>query len=82
MQNPDIHHNFHTPLSQQEANEIWHLNQLIEQAQQNQQENDVWGYIWGNTQYTPNRFYTINFRSIEAPEPFKWIWKARVTKKT
>jgi hypothetical protein len=45
MQNPDIHHNFHTPLSQQEANEIWHLNQLIEQAQQNQQEKDVWGYI-------------------------------------
>jgi hypothetical protein len=44
IHNPDV---FHTPLSQQAANELWQLNQLIEQAQQNQQEKDVWGYIWG-----------------------------------
>jgi hypothetical protein len=35
----------------------------------------------GNTQYTSNRYYALKFKYIEAPEPFKWIWKAKVTKK-
>jgi hypothetical protein len=32
-------------------------------------------------QYTSNRNYALKFKFIEAPEPFKWIWKTKVTKK-
>jgi hypothetical protein len=81
MRNPDIHHNFHTPISQHAVQELQQLNQIITQVQQNQQDKDVWGYIWGNMKYTSSKFYTLNFKSIEAATPFKWIWKSKVTKK-
>jgi hypothetical protein len=56
-------------------------NQIIAQAQQNQQDKDVWAYIGGSKKYTSSKFYSLNFKSIEAPTPFKWIWNTNVTKK-
>jgi hypothetical protein len=79
--NPDIHHNFHTPISQQAVQELQQLNQIITHVQQNQQDNDVLVYIWGSTKHTSRKFYTLNVKSIEAPTPFKWIWKTKLTKK-
>jgi hypothetical protein len=75
--NSDVHHNFHTPLSEQAANELLQLHIIIEETQQNQLEKDVWGYIWGNRQYTSARYYALNFKYIEAPEPFKWFQQPR-----
>jgi hypothetical protein len=63
--------------------ELTQLEQLIEQAQQGHFDKDVWGgggYIWGNNQYSSSRYYTLNLKNIQAPKPFKWIWKANVTK--
>jgi hypothetical protein len=39
----------------------------------------MWYLIFST--YTSNRNYALKFKSIEAPEPFKWIWKAKVTNK-
>jgi hypothetical protein len=41
----------------------------------------MWTYIQGTTKYASNKFYTLNFASIVAPAPFKWIWKSKVSKK-
>jgi hypothetical protein len=57
------------------------LEQMMNQVQQSQLDKDVWGYIWGNNQYSSSRFYSLNFKYIEAPAPFSWIWKAKITKK-
>jgi hypothetical protein len=57
------------------------LNQIVFQAQENQQDRDMWTYIWGTTKYVSNKFYTLNFASIVTPVPFKWIWKSKVSKK-
>jgi hypothetical protein len=38
-------------------------------------------YIWGSAHYASSKFYSNNFKTIEAPAPFKWIWKAKISKK-
>jgi hypothetical protein len=79
--NNDTHLNFHTPIFQEAAQEPIQLNQIINQAQHSHLEKDQWTYICGNATYTSSRYYAISFRTIEAPTPLKWIWKARISKK-
>jgi hypothetical protein len=81
LANPEVQQNFYTPLSQQALEELNQLEQMMDQAQQSQLDNDVWGYIWGNNQYSSSRFYSLSFKYIEAPAPFSWIWKAKIAKK-
>jgi hypothetical protein len=81
INNQDIHHNFHTPISQQAAQEHHELNQISTQVQQNQHDKDEWIYIWGSKRYTSSKFYSLNFKSIEAQLPFKWIRRSKITKK-
>jgi hypothetical protein len=38
-------------------------------------------YIWGSAHYASSKFYSNNFRTIEAPSPFKWTWKEKISKK-
>jgi hypothetical protein len=38
----DVHQNFHTPLSQQVAQELLALNQIVLQVQGNQHDKDMW----------------------------------------
>jgi hypothetical protein len=75
-----VHYNFHTPISQQATHELLLLNPITHQVQLNQQDKDVWTYIWGTTKYASSKFYALNFHSIEAPSAFRWIWKSKVTK--
>jgi hypothetical protein len=49
--------------------------------QGNRHDRDKWTYIWGSTKYTSSKFYSLNFASIVAPTPFKWIWESKVSKK-
>jgi hypothetical protein len=81
LANPEVQHNFYTPLSQQALYELNQLEHMMDQAQQSQLDRDVWGYIWGNNQYSSSRFYSLSFKYIEAPVPFNWIWKAKISKK-
>jgi hypothetical protein len=77
----DVHQHFHTPISSQAAQELITLHQIVSQAQVNNQGRDKWTYIWGSKRYTPSKFYNLNFTSIQAPQPFKWIWRTKVSKK-
>jgi hypothetical protein len=61
--------------------ELTTLNMIILEAQGNQHNRDIWTYIWGTSQYSSSKFYTLNFASIVAHAPFKWIWKSKVSKK-
>jgi hypothetical protein len=79
--NSGVQQNFHTPLSQQAAQELATLNQIISQAQRQQLDKDTWTYISGSTKYTSSKFYNLSFSTIQAPAPFKWIWKSKVSKK-
>jgi hypothetical protein len=81
INNSEVHHNFHTPVSQQAALELLLFNQITLQVQLNQQDKDVWTYIWGTTKYASSKLYALNFHSIEPPSLFRWIWKSKVTKK-
>jgi hypothetical protein len=69
------------PHIQQAAQEFCALNQIVVQAQENHQDRDRWTDIWGSAKYASNKFYTLNFASIVALAPFKWIWKSKVSKK-
>jgi hypothetical protein len=66
MLNLEVQQHLCTPLSQQAAEELCQLNEIIVQSQQNQQGKDIWGYIWGNTQYNSSRNYAFKFNFIEA----------------
>jgi hypothetical protein len=79
--NDEVHHNFHTPISWKAAHKLLQLNQILSQVQHDQQDKDAWTYIWGIAQYASSKFFVLNFKSIKAPTPFKWTWKAKVTKK-
>jgi hypothetical protein len=81
LNNLDVHHNFHTPISPEVSQELTTLNLIILEAQGNQHNRDIWTYIWGTSQYSSSKFYTLNFASIVAHAPFKWIWKSKVSKK-
>jgi hypothetical protein len=81
LANTDIHHNFHTPISSEVAQELSALNQIMMNMQGNHQVRDKWTYIWGSEKYSSSRFYSLSFASTVAPTPFKWIWKSRVSKK-
>jgi hypothetical protein len=77
----DVHQHFHTPISSQAAQELITLYQIVSQAQVNNQGRDKWTYIWGSERYTPSKFYNLCFASIQVPQPFKWIWRTKVSKK-
>jgi hypothetical protein len=79
LANSDIQHKFHIPLSQQALYELNQLGQMIEQAHQSHLDRDVWGYIWGTI--STHHLDLLSFKYIEASEPFKWIWKAKISKK-
>jgi hypothetical protein len=66
LSNLDIHHNFHTPISPEAAQELTTLNQIIIEAQGNHHNKDTWTYIWGTSQYSSSKFYRLNFASIKA----------------
>jgi hypothetical protein len=65
--NFNVHQNFHTPISNQAAQELITLNQIIIQAQVNNHNRDKWTYIWGSEKYTSNKFYNLSFASIQVP---------------
>jgi hypothetical protein len=68
------------PISLEAAHELTSLNQIIIDIQGNQHGRDKWTYIWSSTKHTSNKFDSLNFASIVAPTPFKWIWKSKVLK--
>jgi hypothetical protein len=47
LNNPDVHQNYHTPISLEASQELTTLNQIILEVQGNQQDRDRWTYIWG-----------------------------------
>jgi hypothetical protein len=48
LANTNIHHNFHTPISSEETQELSALNQIMMNMQGNHQVRDKWTYIWGS----------------------------------
>uniref|UniRef100_A0A0A8XZX1 Reverse transcriptase zinc-binding domain-containing protein n=1 Tax=Arundo donax TaxID=35708 RepID=A0A0A8XZX1_ARUDO len=39
------------------------------------------GILLGTATYSSRKFYSLNFRDITPPRPFRWIWKSKVCKK-
>jgi hypothetical protein len=58
--NPNIHANFHTPISQQANLELQQLHMIIEHIQTNTQDKDVWSYIWGTNKYASKKYYSTS----------------------
>lgn len=81
INNQDVQVNFHLPFSKQALEELHSLNLIMQEATQQQQEKDVWTYIWGSKQYTSSKFYSLSFQAINPPKPFLWIWKMKLSKK-
>lgn len=81
INNQSITDNFHLPMSIEAYHELQVLNDIILQLQQNQQQRDEWHYIWGSKVYTASKFYLIPFLALQPPQPIKWIWKSKCSKK-
>lgn len=76
----DLEENFHLPLFAQAFQELQPLLTLLESVNLSQ-DNDVWVYIWGNLKYSSQKFYALNFRALQPPSHFLWLWKCKTTSK-
>ena len=81
LNNQDIQANFQLPLSQVAMEEFHSFNDYIHSQMQNLQGNDVWTYSWGNAIYSSQKLYKKAFTSITPPDPFRWIWRTKLSKK-
>lgn len=76
----DMSDNLILPLSQQAYNEYLELTEFLSNINLSH-ENDVWSYIWGGLKYTSQKFYALNFRSLQPPRHFLWLWKSKVSQR-
>lgn len=60
--------------------EVELLDQAIADADMSITRIDSWKSVWGSV-FSAGKFYTFCFRRVEAPKPFKWIWKSKITMK-
>ena len=74
----DLEENFHLPLFAQAFQELQPLLTLLESVNLSQ-DNDVWVYIWSNLKYSSQKFYALNFRALQPPSHFLWLWKCKTT---
>lgn len=82
MVNNAIEDNFHLPMTPEAFNELHELNNIITELNQNQdRQRDEWHYIWGSRAYSTSKFYMIPFLAIQPPQPIRWIWKSKCSKK-
>lgn len=72
----DLKDNFQLPLSLQAFQELRALSAMLEEVNLSQ-ENDIWAYIWGNLKYSSQKYYALNFRAMQPPPHFLWLWKIR-----
>ena len=79
MQIDDISEIFNLPLSDQALSELMDLQNDVQQINFDGSSEDAWTFIWGNSQYTSNRFYKLAFRNSQTPQTFKWLWKSKCT---
>lgn len=72
---PEAH--FALPLSMEARTELDNLMAVINSLQLNHMETDEWILCWGDTVYTPKKFYRFSFRNCQAPEYITTIWKTK-----
>src|SRR5438105_15174485 len=67
---------FNLPLSQQAYAEFVQLHEDL-MALNNEDVNDQWTYIWGDSSYSSRMLYKLVFAQHQAPRSVTWIWKSK-----
>lgn len=74
----DIHKKFRSPLSEQAADQLTDLLNMIVARLLAAQPNVGWTYIWGSVVFTSKQAYKQLRGSLSASPLFKWMWKSSV----
>lgn len=69
---------FWLPMSQEAAAQLVQLQQLLDGMNINNQEHDVWSYIWGSSIFTTKQAYKALSGTMPASPIFKWLWNSCV----
>jgi hypothetical protein len=72
----NIQNHFHLPLSEEVYEQFCDLNVLL-LSLQDEGQNDIWSYMWGNKEYSVQRAYLQLSRSSYVHPAFNWIWKSK-----
>lgn len=75
-----IEDHFHLPVSHQAYSELLILSDLMSRIDLSR-DCDSWSYIWGSLKFTSQKFYALNFRALQSPQHFVWLWKSKFTSK-
>jgi hypothetical protein len=81
LDNMNLAHNLHTPLSPQAAQKYQAFHELISNLQSSRAGKDKWTYPWGNPTFSSSKLYNITFQSIHPTAAFNWILQYKVGKK-
>ena len=79
MQTEDTTEIFTLPLPEQAMDELMSMQHDIQYVNYDEGSNDVWSFLWGNSQYTSSKFYKLAFKHLQVPKTFKWVWKSKCT---
>jgi len=80
MQASNLDDIFMLPLSQQDLDELNHLQEIIHNVPYNENVKDVWHLTWGPS-YTSKKFYSHIYSMLEAHPVYRMIWKSNCTPK-
>jgi hypothetical protein len=72
---------FQLPLSMEAHEELLTLQGVMHSGLLEENEPDIWSYVWEADDYKPKDFYSFCFRDIKPPKFLPYIWKSRCTMK-
>lgn len=65
---------FSLPLSQQAADQLADLENIINELNMDDHCNDTWNYSWGPSRFSSSKAYNILIGHTEASPLFTWLW--------
>jgi hypothetical protein len=65
---------FSLPLSQQAADQLADLENIINELNMDDHCNDTWNYSWGPSRFSSNKAYNILIGHTKVSPLFTWLW--------
>lgn len=72
----DMSRIFSLPLSQIAADQLLLIENHINNADMDENQNDIWNYCWGSTRYSSKKTYKKLQGTSAASPLFLWLWKS------